>query len=315
MWGWKQRRDALAAASAAKLRRVLQAWRSYAAADEAAAVSAFRSAAASARQLGAFWAWLAAMREQAAAAAAFRHVSQARRSAGLMRAWLGLARSRAARRASVRHVSDRRDAAMLAAVLKHWRLLAERSCRAAALSEKAQRRLAKRALRAWQRTAERSRQLQVASKRMAGVAANIRAAKSLMAWRSVRSMSHALSAFQRQHAARLAKHALHAWLVHAAHAGHVRSAAASLAALTSVRLMRQAFDELRAHASSCRSAKDFAKKHAGISSAQSLPSISEPRSSCRASVQRGSSGGGPSTLLQRRQKLLSAVPHRGRCSF
>ena len=270
VWGWKQRRDVLAAASAARLRRVLHAWRSLGAADEDAAVSAFRSAAGSARQIWAFQAWRAAAREQTAAAAAFQGVSLARVLTAVMRAWLEVVQSRAASRGIMQHVVRRRKTVMLAAALMHWRLLAERSQRVAAFSEKVSSSLAKRALSGWQQVAERSRELQAASQAMREAAAAIRAMRALTAWRSARSMSRAMSAFQHQHAVSLAKHALHAWRAHAAHATHLRSAAASLTALVAARLVRQALKALQQHASSCRSARELADRHAAVRSKRSL---------------------------------------------
>ena len=267
MWGWKQRRDMLAAVSAARLCWVLHAWRSLAAADEYAAVSAFRSAATSARHNWAFQAWRAAAREQAAAAAAFQSASRAEVSTAVMRAWLEVARSRAASRAIMQRVLVQRSAAMLAVALKHWRLVAERSQRAAALREAVQCSLAKRALRTWLRTAQRSRQLQATGQLVREAAAKTRA---FIAWRSVQGMSRALSDLQQKHALRLAKQALHAWRAHAAHAGHLRNAAASLAALVLARLARQGFLALREHVSSCRGARALADRHRAVCSQRML---------------------------------------------
>ena len=270
VWGWKQRRDALAAARAARLRRVFHAWRSLGAADEDAAVSAFRSAAVSARQIWALQAWRAAAREQAAAAATFRSVNHARTSTAVMRAWLKVAQSRAASRGIVLHFSGWRTAAMLAAALMHWRVLVERSQRVAALREKGCCSLAEHALHAWQQVAEHSKQMEAASQAMREAAARTRATRAFTAWRSVQSMSHALSAFQHQHAVSLAKHALHAWHAHAAHARHLRNAAASLTALVTARLARQALQALKQHVSSCRRAVELADRHAALRSRRSL---------------------------------------------
>ena len=270
MWGWKQRRDALATASAARLRRMLHAWRSLAAADEDAAVLAFRAAAVSARQISTLQAWRATAGAQAAAATEFQSVSRARRSTAVIRAWLETALSSAANRAAVQEFSGQRSIATLAAALGHWQLFAKRSQRAAALLESVHRRLAKRALLAWRHAAQCSRQLKAASQLLRYAAARVRAARALMAWRSMLSMSHALSAFQHEKAANLVKNALHAWRAHAVHARQLRSAAASLTALDTARLMRQGLQALQEHANSCGNARARADRHAALCSRRML---------------------------------------------
>ncbi len=270
MWGWKQRRDALATAKASRLSRMVHAWRSLAAADDDGAVCAFRAAAASARLVWAFRAWLAAAREQAAAVAAFQEVSQAEDLTVVLRAWREIAHVHIFGRALAQQLLQQRIAAALQAVLQHWRAVAVRSREVAALAERLQRSRTKQALGAWQQAAQRSRQLQAASLRMRAAAAKVRAARAFEAWCTVWSLSHALTALQHHRIVRLAKHALHIWRANAAHSLHIRSAAAMIAARTAATLARHVFQALQEHAISCRNTRATAESHAAACSQRML---------------------------------------------
>ncbi len=270
VWGWKQRRDALATAKASRLSRMIHAWRSLAAAADDDAVCAFRAAAASARLVWAFRAWLAAAHEQAAAVAAFQKVCQANDLTAVLRAWREIAQIKVFHRAIAHQLLQQQIAAALQAVLKHWRAVAGRSQEVAALAERLERGRTKQALCAWQQAALRSRQLQAASLCMREAAAKVRAARAFEAWCTVWSLSRALTALQHHHVVRLGKHALHIWQAYAAHSLHTRSAAAIVAARTAATLTQHVFQALQEHAISCRNARALAESHAAACSQRML---------------------------------------------
>ena len=246
VWGWKQRRDALATARASKLRRLLHAWHSLAPSQqENAAIAAFFSAAKSIHLAQAFMAWLAAAREQAAAVSAFRGARCVSRLAIALTAWRQHVQSRASERALVQQTARRRGAATAAAVLQSWRWHAQRSREVAIIVERLRLARCKRALHAWRRAAERSMQLECASQALQQADAQIRLAQAFAAWRLLHGITCRVCALQRQHAAGMARRALRAWRAHAKRAARLRSTAACIAACVAVRLQQRALQALR----------------------------------------------------------------------
>ena len=222
MWGWKQTRDAFAAAKGARLARAFHAWRSLAAAarqDAAPAVSpdpvsarpeaehdsedqSGQSSSAQARR--ALQAWHAVAGEQEATVRAFRRASQAAVLMTAMRAW----------RRAVQREQDRRFMARAAnrirteRAFRAWRAESLQAHSVAAVQRRHAAGLAKSALHAWRARAAH--------------AARMRSKAALIATR---------------HAASLQRSALRALSVHALSCRESCALAAMLAQARSQRLL------------------------------------------------------------------------------
>ena len=163
MWGWKQTRDAFAAAKAARLARAYHAWRSLAAAarrDAAPASSpdsvsvrseaeydsedqSIQSSSAQARRV--LQAWHAATREQEAAVHAFRRASQAAALVTAVGAW----RRAAQREQDCRFTARAANRIRTERAFRAWRAESLQARSVAALQRRHAASLADSALHAW----------------------------------------------------------------------------------------------------------------------------------------------------------------------
>lgn len=312
MWGWKQRRDALATGRASKLRHLHRAWHSLAPSQqEHAAVSAFRTAAKSSHLAQAFMAWLAAARAQAAAVSAFRSARMAARLAIALTAWRQHVQRRASERALVQQMTRSRGAATAAAVLHSWCWHAQRSREVATIVKRLRLARCKRALQAWRCAAERSVQLECASQALQQADGQIKLAQAFAAWRLLHRITCRVTALQRQHAAGVARRALRAWRAYAMHAAHLRNTAARIAACVAVRLQQRALQALQESVISRRNSEVLA---AALEEARSQKLLAACQklwhSQARAVLQRA--GLAEQMAVQRLIRSLSSAWHQWR---